>query len=183
MKLGKRLPVLLAACAVLAFAVNDASAQVINREAEFKGKMVGILVKQVTWPNSKAPTTAKPLTIGILGDNPFVDSQGVNHLQQRLAGTGAVILTFPDETAYRECHVLVVANNANFEKALAKTKGEPVLVISETPGLAKQGAAINLVFDRDKNQIRLEINPATALKAKLQINRDLLLSKLVDIVN
>ncbi|MBI2480935.1 MAG: YfiR family protein [Planctomycetia bacterium] len=168
--------------ALLAIMANEVSAQ-INREAELKGKMVGLLGNLVTWPNDTAPTVAKPLTIGIIGDDPFVDGRGVNHLQQKLAGTGAVILNFPDASAYRECHVLVVSKSTDFEKALAKTKGNPVLVVSEAPRLAKKGATVNLVFDQASNKIRLEINPSMAKNANLQINPGLLRSPLVDIVN
>ncbi|MEO8494224.1 MAG: YfiR family protein [Planctomycetota bacterium] len=158
-------------------------AQVISREAELKGNLVGILVKQVTWPANRVPTTAIPLTIGIIGNDPFVDNGGTNYLKKRLQGTGAVVLNFPDETAYQDCHVLVVSKAANFQKALEKTTGSPVLVVSESPGLAGKGAAMNLVFDMAKNQIRLEINPGTARDSKLEINPHFLRSELVQIVN
>ncbi|MBI2479119.1 MAG: DUF4154 domain-containing protein, partial [Planctomycetia bacterium] len=108
----------------------------LSREAELKGKLVGILGGLVTWPNNKMPSSAKPLTIGIVGDDPFVDDRGVNHLEQKLAGTGAVVLKFPDASAYEECHILVVSKAADFEKALAKTRGNSILVVSESPGLA-----------------------------------------------
>lgn len=182
MKLGKPSLVFCAVVAFLAIMANDVSAQ-INREAELKGKMVGLLGKLVTWPKDNAPTREKPLTIGIVGNNPFVDDQGVNHLEQKLAGTGAVVLNFADASAYKDCHVLVVSKSTDFEKVLAQTNGKPILVVSEAPGLAKKGAAINMVFDQASNVIRLEINPGIARKANLQINQGLLRSPLVDIVN
>jgi hypothetical protein len=183
MKLAKRLLVLFAVVAVLAIAADAASGQAISREAEFKGRIVGILSTQVTWPSNRAPSVANPLTIGIVGDNPFVDNRGVDHLEKKLAGSGAVVLSFPDETAYRDCHILVVAKSADFEKALAKVKGAPVLVVSESPGLARKGAAINIVYDQALNIIRLEINPSTAKNHDLTISQGLLRSPQVDIVN
>ena len=182
MKLGNRLPALLVVFAFLTTFANDASAQ-INREAELKGKLVGVLGNLVTWPPNVAPSTAAPLTIGVIGNDPFVDDRGVNHLQQKLAGTGAIVLNFVNPAAYQKCHILVVAKNVELAQALAKTAGNPVLVVTEAPGLAKKGSAINLVFDMLNNKIRLEINPGTARNANLQINPGLLRSPLVDIVN
>ncbi|MCA9122560.1 MAG: YfiR family protein [Planctomycetaceae bacterium] len=182
MKTGQRLLGLTVVIALLSTLEKEASAQ-INREAELKGKMVGILGSLVTWPPNAAPSAAKPLTIGVLGNNPFVDGGGVDYLQQKLAGTNSLVLKFADVNAYKDCHILVVAGNADLKQALEKTAGKPVLVVSEAAGLAKQGAAINLVFDMVSNKIRLEINPATARNAGVQINQGLLRSPLVDIVN
>ena len=182
MRLAKPAFVLLTALALLSLIGNVSSAQA-SREPELKGKMVGILGSLITWPNNTAPSRANPLTIGIIGNDPFVDERGVNHLEQKLAGTGAVLLHFADTAAYRKCHILVVPKSVDVVPALAKTAGSPVLVVTESPGLAKQGAAINLVYDIASNKIRLEINPGTAKKADLQINQGLLRSPLVDIVN
>lgn len=181
MKLPNRILLLLVTIALPAITAPGVAAQ--SREAELKGKMVGLFGQLVTWPTGKTPTPAKPLTIGIVGDDPFVDAAGVNHLEAKLAGTGAVVRRFPNAAAYEDCHVLVVSKAADFEAALAKTKGKPVLVVSEAPGLAKKGAVVNLVYDQPSNKIRLEINPGTARTAKLQINPGLLRSPLVDIVN
>ena len=94
-----------------------------------------------------------------------------------------MLLHFANTAAYRKCHILVVPKSVDVVPALAKTAGSPVLVVTESPGLAKQGAAINLVYDVASNKIRLEINPGTAKKADLQINQGLLRSPLVAIVN
>ena len=183
MILWKRFLVLLAVVVVPAIAPNDLSAQV-SREAELKGKMVAIVSgKFVTWPKEKAPTQTNPLTIGIIGNDPFVDDNGVNHLEKKLAGTDTIVLRFSNADAYKECHILVVSKSADFSKAFEKAKGKPVLIVSESPGLAKKGAVINLVFSPATKRIHLEINPGNARNAKLQIAQNLLRSPLVKIVN
>ena len=182
MILWQRFIVLLAVVVLPAITPNDVSAQV-SREAELKGKMVAIVSgKFVKWPKEKTPTQTNPLTIGIIGNDPFVDDNGVNHLEKKLARTGTIVMRFANADAYMDCHVLVVSKSANFEEALAKTRGNSVLMISESPGLAKKGAAINLVFDMRTNKIRLEINPTTAKAENLEINQGLLRSPAVDIV-
>lgn len=166
---------------VLTVAAAPVDAQIESREAELKGKLVGVLGKLVTWPTPSAPTSRNPLTIGILGTNPFVGDDGVNHLQKKVGRTATInYYAKPDDI--KECHILVIARDAEFQAALEKVKATPTLVVGESPNLAKQGAAMNLVFDQAQNKIRLEINPRTAGGAGLRINPGLLNSPTVDII-
>lgn len=165
---------------VLAFASVSASAQgVVSREAELKGKIAALLGRFVTWPNAVAPARGNPLTIGIVGTSPFVEDNGFDHLKAKVPA--AVILNFKDATEFKTCHILIVARDADLEAALDKAKGS-ILVVGESPGSASKGAAMNLVFDRARNAIRLEINPRTAIAAGLKIDSGLLGSSLVDII-
>jgi hypothetical protein len=150
----------------------------LAREAEMKARLVGSLGKLVTWPSEKAPSATKPLTIGIVGRNPFVDASGVDHLKRTIPS--AKILSFATAAQIKDCHILFVAKNANFKAALAKTAMRPVLVVTESPGLAEQGAAINLV--QQDNRIRLELNPKSVTQAGLRMKSALLNSSLVVIV-
>lgn len=155
-------------------------------EAELKGRMVGVLGAfdardpLVKWPAAKAPSATNPIKIGILGDDPFVDADGVNHLTRRLPK--AKVLRFATAEDFAECHILVVSQASDFEKAIEKTKNLPILVVTESPGLARKGSVINLVYDPITNKIRMEINPTTATRLKLTIARDLLRSPLVEII-
>lgn len=154
--------------------------EVISREAELKGKMLSLLVRAnyVTWPAARAPTPVNPLTIGIVGDDPFQDENGVAHLSV----PGARILKFDTAEDVADCHILVISKTADFKKSIEKTKDKPILVVSESPGLARQGAVMNLVYDVNANKIRLEINPTTARRLNLDVKRNLLRSPAVDIV-
>lgn len=182
MSLARRLIFGVVFAAVLAHVPLPADAQLVSREAELKGKVVGVLGKLVTWPSRIAPGPANALTVGIVGTNPFVDTRGVDHLKAKVPD--AVVQQFADEDApgIKNCHILVIADDANSQAALATVAGAPILTVSEAPGLAKQGSAMNLVFDRQQNKIRLEINPKTAVKDGLRINPGLLKASFVDIV-
>ncbi len=170
---------------VVVITAAPAHAQV-SREAELKGKLVGVLGRfdapdpLIKWPAPKAPSATNPLKIGILGGDPFVDNTGVNHLKRRLPK--AEILRFATAEEFMDCHILFVSKSTDLKKALAKTRNNPILVVSESPGQAKEGSVVNFMFDQNTNTIRMEINPKTASRLKLSINRDLLLSPLVDIV-
>lgn len=175
-----RFLIFMAAATLFTLSPVNVYSQVISREAELKAKMVGVIRKLVTWPVGKRPTSGNPLKIGIMGDSPFVDGNGVDYLSSEVRD--AKVLEFATAADFEDCHILVVARNADLKAALAKAKGLPILVITESPDSAKQGATINLVFSEQDNRIRLEINPKTALEYEVKIDRGLLNSRLVDIV-
>jgi len=151
-----------------------------RREAELKGRVVGLLRRLVAWPEATAPSAANRFTIGILGEDPFVEN-GINHLEEELAGS-AEIVRFANANEITGCHVLVVSKNANLAEALTKTESKPILVISETTGSAAKGATMNLVFDEQSNRIRLEIDPSVAQRAGLEINETLLNTSFVKLI-
>lgn len=157
------------------------TSQRVSREAELKSQLVSTLGRLVAWPDDVTPAQGKPLTIGILGSDPFVDVNGVNHLKVNVPE--AVILKLSDSAEIKACHILFVAKDADLAAALARVQGLPILVVGESPGLAKQGAMVNLVFDAQQNRIRMEINQDTAIGAGLELNEALLSSPLVEIIH
>jgi uncharacterized protein DUF4154 len=145
-----------------------------------------------------APTTAgEALTIGILGKDPFVEN-GVNQLDRFVAeekskGRNIVVKRFSSANDYEHCHILFVSNqsaNADAKETAADRmqaakntiQGEPVLIVGDSTGFAREGAVANLIFDRTTNLIQLEIDPDAAARAGLRLAPDLLRLKLVQIV-
>ncbi|MEX2317832.1 MAG: YfiR family protein [Pirellulales bacterium] len=170
---------------------------VVSREYAIKAGVIAVLGKCVTWPADAAPAPGEPLSIGILGKDPFVEN-GVNQLdrmvaEQKRKGIPIVVKRFNSAKDYQPCHILFVANQAadgSEEKSLAarldaaqQVAGKStVLVVGESADVARQGAVANLMFDRATNLIRLEINPDAAARAGLKLAPDLLRMKLVQIV-
>jgi hypothetical protein len=156
---------------VIAFLVLGASnvctAQVIDTAPEKKAKIVALLPNFFEWPQDVKPVGGAPYKIGVLGSDPF--KQGaVNHLDKQAAGGKIVIERFADIGNYRPCHILVVSSSADLKPVLEKTREQPVLVVAEAPGLAKEGAVVNLVFVRQINRLQIEFNPAEAKLAGLK---------------
>ncbi len=186
------------ACLLLgALSVPVAAQGVVSREYEFKAGVISLLGKLVTWPDNVAPNSTRPLNIGVLGQDPFLEG-GVNQLDRIVAaerdkGRQIVVRRFDSAKDYQPCHILFVSDAAG-EKSLERnlvdrlaaarklTDGKPVLLIGQSLGFAKQGATANMLFDRTTNLIRLEINPDAANRAGLKLAPDLLRLKLVDII-
>jgi hypothetical protein len=174
--------------------------QVISREYEIKARVLAVLGKCVTWPPESAPTPQRPLTIGVLGDDPFLEN-GVDQLDrvardEAIKGNEIRIKRFASRGELEFCHVLflsrTIVEGAPGEQppaaarervaVIQRAAGSAVLIVGESDGLAQQGAVANLVFDRATNLIRLEINPDAAARAGLKLQADLLRLKLVRIV-
>jgi hypothetical protein len=176
---------------------RDVAAQVVRREYAIKAGVIVMLGKCVTWPPEIAPARGAPLKIGILGQDPFVEN-GVNQLdrivaEEKLKGGDLVVQRFASAQDYQPCHILFVASLADaasgeqsvvdrMKAAQKVSDGKPVLIVGESPGLVRQGASANLLFDRATNLIRLELNPDAAARAGLKLPPDLLRLKLVQIV-
>lgn len=186
------------ACLLLGVLSVPVAAQgVVSREFEFKAGVISLLGKLVTWPDDVAPNAQRPLNIGVLGQDPFLEG-GVNQLDRTVAaerakGRQIVVRRFDSAKDYQPCHILFVSDLAS-EKSIERnlvdrlaaakrlTAGKPVLVVGQSPGLARQGCTANMLFDRATNLIRLELNPDAANRARLILAPGLLGLKLVDII-
>jgi hypothetical protein len=168
------LVLMLLAVVPMVAASNVRGQEVINQEPEIKAKIVDLMRKLWTWPPAAAPAAGAPFKIGILGNDPF-RQDGINHLDRRLAAEKNVVIErFPNVGAYQPCHMLIVSDAADLQPALQQTQGQSVLVIALAPGLAQQGAVMNLPVVQ--NKVKMEINVKAANKAGLTPNPGLLRS-------
>jgi hypothetical protein len=195
----RRLFCLAALAGVVAAAARPVTAQqgVVRREYAIKAGLISVLAKCVSWPATLAPAPGQPLRIGILGKDPF-DENGTNQLdhvaaEAKLKGDNVVVLRFNSAADYQPCHILFVSSEAAVQgaeqtieqrmQAAQRLAGEdPVLILSESVGMAQHGAVGNLLFDSTSNRIRLEINPDAAARIGLKLAPDLLRLSLVQIV-
>lgn len=176
---------------------REAAAQVIRREYAIKAGIIGMLGKCVTWSPEAAPQRGSPLVVGVLGKDPFFEN-GVNQLdrvvaEEKAKGGRLEVKRFDTLHDYEPCHILFISNeptdqeaqetlSERFQSAKAAVAGRAVLLVGESAELSRQGAVANLVFDRDVNLIRMEINPDAASRAGLKLSPDLLRLKQVQIV-
>ena len=174
-----------------------AAQEVIIREYETKARVICLLGTFVAWPNAEAPNAQRPLTIGVLGKDPFTE-RGINQLDQAIAterakGNQIVVRRFDSAKDYKPCHILYVSDEAapnsveqnlkaRLAAALNLAKNKPVLLVGGAPELATQGVAANMLYDRVANVIRLELNPEEADRHKLKFDAQLLNLSVVQIV-
>jgi len=167
----------LAAFGLLLLGALDAAAQTApSREYQIKAVFLYNFPQFVEWPAAAFPKDASPLVIGVLGDDPFgpylddiVRGEQVN--DRRLT-----VQRYDTPKDISACQILFVSRSEsrNLERTLAALKGTTVLTVSDADGFAERGGMIQLVTEKGK--IHLKINVEAARASGLTISSKLLRS-------
>jgi hypothetical protein len=126
-----------------------------------------------TWPPAAFPRREMPLTVGVVGQNPFGASLARALALRQVEGRGFAIEYFADETEIRGCHVLFVTREANQRAALAAVRGQPVLTVGVAEDFLKRGGMIRLFAD-ETGRVRFAIRQEAAVAAGLELSSRLL---------
>ena len=153
-----------------------AQASTPSREYQVKAAFLFNFAQFVDWPSSAFAENDTPLSICVLGDDPFgaylddlVRGEQVNN--RRLT-----IQRFHAAADVKGCQVLYVSRSEsrNLGKALASGKEMDALTVSDVDGFAERGGIIQLATESGK--IRLRINVSAAKASNLIISSKLLRS-------
>ena len=159
--------------AVLAL-VLPARADEPSREYQIKAAFIYNFVQFIEWPSSAFQSDSSPITIGILGSNPFGDT--LEHIVQGKVVNGRTLAVryFSRIEDVNQCQVLFVdSSDQNFLKALNdQLKDKNVLSIGEAEQFLWTGGVIR--FYEEDNRVRFEINLEAANLARLKISSKLL---------
>jgi hypothetical protein len=127
--------------------------------------------KYIDWPSS---AKSGDFIIGIAGDTPLYDELKKN-TANKMAGTQRIVIkriSSIDEVY--SCQILFVGEDesGDMKKIAAKTAGSPILLVSESEGLAQKGSCINFTIVSD--HLKLEINKKNIEQRGLSIASELL---------
>ena len=143
-------------------------------EYEIKAAFLYNFAKFVEWPPSAFTNPKQPVSICILGADPFGHAL-TDALLGKTIGEHPVTL----EQARRAsdlagCHIVFVSasESPRLPDVLAHLRGLPVLLVGESEGFAGAGGTIQFVLDQ--NRVRFAINPGAAERAGLKISSKLL---------
>jgi hypothetical protein len=170
-------------------------------EYEIKAAFVYNFMKFIKWPDSKKNTLngsdkkPKPITIGILGKNPFgkafdpvldkkVDNRPIQLVEiesfkifRRDYQTSAKAIQAYREKykkTFRTCEIVFISDTEKMytDELLAILSDQAILTVSDLPEFAQKGGIVGFVIDRKK--VRFEINLNSAKREDLQIRSQLL---------
>jgi hypothetical protein len=139
-----------------------------------KAAFIYNFTKFIVWPAQSFTTPQDPITICIIGKNPFedalktlIDGKPVNGRRIEVRQ----IENIEDDCA---CHILFVRSTERkrLRPILDKTAGRGVLTVGEMDNFAQEGGIVNLKPDADK--IRIQINLHAAERQHLAISSHLL---------
>ena len=156
--------------AILSSWTNNYPSQKIDTNAKMKAMFIYGFTKNVEWPKSYKEGN---FIIGVLGSShlfPELHKIASNYM----AGNQPFeIKSFASASEVGKCHMLIVPPNhlGDLNEIIEKIRNSSTLLVTEKPGLAKQGAAINFVIQNNKQAF--ELNRKNAEKYNLKVSSSL----------
>ena len=172
----------------------------LSKEYQVKAAFIYNFIKFIDWPETapaepdkKADEPAEPITIGIIGENPF--GKAFEALAKKKIHDRQVVIKHfggfaKNSTKYREggetkykyknaaalkaCHVLFIGSSEReyCKQIIDIVKGSSVLTIGETKDFLDTGGIISFVMEQKK--VRFGVNLIAAEQAELKIRSKLL---------
>ncbi len=171
-----------------------------NKEYQVKAAFIYNFIKFIDWPEpapaesgKKADEPAEPITIGIIGENPFgkaFEALAKKKIQNRQViikhfggfaknstkyrEKGETKYKYKDAAALKVCHVLFIgsAESKYCKEIIDIVKDSSVLTIGENKDFLDTGGIISFVMEQKK--VRFGVNLIAAEQAELQIRSKLL---------
>ncbi len=149
------------------------SAQVAD-EYQVKAAFLYNFAKFVEWPSSAFKSPQEPISICIVGQNPFGSALEEAIRGKEIEGRTLVVHQVPDGAPTCTCHILFVgASEHRHFRALTETfKAPGILTVGEAPWFGSEGGMINLKLEGGR--VRFEINVEAADQRQLRISSKLL---------
>ncbi len=167
--------------ACVSFAVLPARGQVA-KEYDLKAAFLCKFALFVKWPTNAFPEAKTPITIGVLGSDPFgkslreaVRNEIVQSRKLVVESYSSVesIINLADEKNII-CHILFVSQSESGKlgRIFASLKGRHVLTVGDSDRFCQNGGIIQFVIV--ENKVRLIINQDAAKAAEIKLSATLL---------
>ena len=154
-------------CAQMGYTVNPSEYQV-------KAKFLYNFARFVTWPPGRFADKNTPITIAIIGNDPFGIDIDKTVEGKRIHGRGIEIRHSQNIDTLEFCHILYIGvdEKTQLKKVLTQVKDRSILTVGESAEFLQAGGIINFVL-RD-NKVRFEINLEMARRSRIWISAQLL---------
>jgi hypothetical protein len=131
-------------------------------------------VRFIDWPESAFASSAAPLVIGIVGEDPFGSLLGEAIAGETYHGRPIQIEHYNGGRDLRRCHILFVSQSAaaQLPQILGAVAGKNVVTVGETDYFLNRGGMIALTAGQ--NRVRLRINSTALRNARLNVSSKLL---------
>ncbi|MBN2029253.1 YfiR family protein [bacterium] len=149
-------------------------------ENQVKAKYLYNFARFVEWPDTVFPDAKTPITIGVIGEDPFGIDLNKTVEGKRIDGREFRIERFDCVENIPYCHILFIGACNRDERChlLDQLNGVPTLTIGDMDRFASDGGMINFIVV-DQN-VRFEINHEAARRSGLILSpRILKMAKIV----
>lgn len=128
----------------------------------------------VKWPSNAFADSASPLTIGVLGANPFGGALEKTVRGETVNGRRMAVKYSRRAEDLKGCHIVFIHQSeaGRLGSVLGALQGTSALTVSDIPKFCEQGGMINFILDG--GQVKFAINTRPAKNVGLQISSKLL---------
>ena len=141
-----------------------------DTNAKIKAVYIYNFTKYIEWPKEYREQS---FVIGVLGDTPLLGELKGMASSKKVFGQSIVVKKFGSSAEISKCHILYIP--ADCKETLSTISGKvnnySTLLVTDKPGLAKQGSAINFVIMQ--NRQKFELNESNAVKYNLKVSNSL----------
>ncbi len=146
----------------------------VSKAAQVEAAFLYNFAKFIEWPTTAFATSEAPITIGVLGEDPFgaaLDELGRGEL---IRGRPLAVKRSARLADLTECHILFISasESAHATEILKSLGTRPILTVSDIGGFGQAGGMIQFYLDGTK--LRFLINPTMAQNAELKMSAQLL---------
>ena len=142
-----------------------------DANARIKSVFIYNFTRYIEWP---AEYKTGNFVINLFGNNSAVLTELNNMAKTKTVGTQKIeIKNTTTLDGIGKCHILYITPDVSvsMKDIIAKLKGKSTLIVTEKPGQAKDGSAINFVVV--DNRQKFELNQANAEKYSLKVSSSL----------
>jgi hypothetical protein len=126
--------------------------------------------KYVKWPDGQS---SGKFVIGVFGSSSIKKDLEAMASTKKVNGITIEVKQFNSTAGIDECNILYVSSSESdrMTEIIQATNSKPVLLVTDKPGLAKKGAAINFVEQEGK--VKFELNQQNAESRGLKVSGSL----------
>ena len=149
-------------------------------EYQVKAAFLYNFAKFVEWPPDASRDLSDPLTICIVGRDPFGTVLDEAVQGKTISGHKLVIRRSKAGQSWKGCQIAFISSSEgkDLPSVLEGSKRSGVLTVGDTEGFAQRGGMINFVVEQER--VHFEVNVEAAERAGLKISSKLLsLAKIV----
>ncbi len=134
--------------------------------AHIKSIYIYNFTKYIEWPDTYREGN---FVIGFMGSNTSLFNELAKLNTKKVGNQNIEIKNITSVDANSKFNIIYILpdNSAQLADVLSKVKGKSTLIVTDKPGLAKQGSGINFVFLENKQKI--EVNRSNIEKYKLKV--------------
>jgi hypothetical protein len=158
-------------CGVAAPAVSQAAGYSVQ---QVQAVFLFNFAQFVKWPSKAFPDSGSPLTIGVLGANPFSGTLENAVRGETVDGRRIAVRYSRRAEDLKDCQIVFVSQSESGRvvSVLGALQGTHALTVSDIPRFCEQGGMINFMLEG--GQVKFSINTRPANNAGLQISSKLL---------